>query len=341
MSNKRPRDSTDDARDTRDTKIARKRLPYPKKYDPDPVTNKLFKPDATVVVQGRRRTGKSTFVTEMLLRRRRLYPKIFMFTGTKRNNYWQQYLPVHKIAEGLDDDLLGELIELNSARYEQWKIEWERTGKVRGNPLTLFVFEDLVAEKILRQAPHLETATMNGRHHGVPCYIMAQVIVGLTPNQRDNIDEWVFFRPDDQRTPNMIRETFGDDVLEVAKRVWKDGRAFIINTAPRLPIEERMFWYESDRDYIKQMTHRNVVLCNKQWWGEHDIKEQKKRYPYKELPSTATLIGEFNNSVVNKDGDVEDEDTMPNVGVEHDKKDDEKEESAKKIEVHVVEKPNF
>lgn len=338
MSNKTERNADVDT----GTKKSAGKLPYPKKYDPDPVTNKLFRPDATVVVQGRRRSGKSTFVTEMLLRRRRVYPKIFMFTATKRNNYWQQYLPVHKIAEGLDDDLLGELIQINSERYEQWKIQWQSTGKIRGNPLALFVYEDLVAKQILRQARNLETATMNGRHHGVPCYIMSQVIVGLTPNQRDNIDEWVFFRPDDPRTPQMIRETFGDDVLDVAKRVWRDGRAFIINTAPRIPIEERIFWYETDLDYIKEMTHRNVVLCNKQWWGEHDIKEQKKRYPYKELPATATLIGEFNNSILNEDGEPEEEDTMPHIGEEKKDDGDEKSaENAKKIEVHVVEKPNF
>lgn len=339
MSNK---DYDIDKDETVDTKKKTK-LPYPKKYDPDPVTNKLFKADATVVVQGRRRTGKSTWVTEMCLRRRRVYPKICMFTKTKRNNYWQQYLPVHKIADGLDDEVLGELIEINSLRYEQWKINIEQTGKISGNPLLLLVFEDLVAEKILRQAKNLETATMNGRHHGVPCIIMSQVIVGLTPNERDNIDEWVFFRPDDKRTPNMIRETFGDDVLELAKRVWKDGHAFIINTAPRVPLEERLFWYDTDLEYIKKMTHRNVVLCNKKWWGPHDPKTQKKRYPYVELCSTSTLMGEFNNDTVNKDGDVEDEDTMPAIGEDGEEKKDDKDvvDSAKKVEVHVVEKSNF
>lgn len=311
---------------------------YPKKYNPDPVTNKLFKPDRTVVVQGRRRTGKTTFVTEMLLRHRRLYPKIFLFTKTKRNNYWQQYIPVHKIAQGLDDDVLGELIEINSKRYEQWKIQTDR-GRIRGNPLTLFVFEDLVAEKILRQAVHLETATMNGRHHGVPCYIMSQVITGLTPNERDNIDEWVFFRPDDKRTPNMIRETFGEEVLEVAKRVWEDGHAFIINTAARTPLAERLFYYDTDIEYIKKMTHRNVSLCNKAWWGGRDVKSQKKMFPYVELPAVSTLMGEFNHSTVNEDGEAEEEDAMPDI--EENEEEMPPAEEPKKIEVSVVEKPNF
>mgnify|MGYP001163291134 CR=1 FL=1 len=339
MNNKDSPEAQDQKKDS-----GRSRLAYPKKYEPDPLKNKLFKADRTVMVQGRRRTGKTTFVTEMLLRHRRLYPKIFVFTKTKRNNYWQQYVPVHKIAQGIDDEVLGELIEINSERYEQWKIQKQVHGKVRGNPLTMFVFEDCVAEKEMRKALHLQTVTMNGRHHGVPCYIMSQDYVGLTPGERDNIDEWVFFRPDDERTLTMIRTTFGADVLEIAKRVWEDGRMFIINTAPRTPLQERIFWYESDLEYIEKMTHRNVVLCNKKWWGPHDPKTQKKKYPYAELSAIGTLIGEFNNDILNEEGDVEDEDTMPAIGNEDDnekKEDKDTADSAKKVEVHVVEKSNF
>lgn len=314
---------------------------YPKKYNPDPVTNKLFKPDRTVMVLGRRRTGKTTYTTEMLLRHRRLYPRIFVWTKTKRNNYWQQYVPVHKISQGLDDDELGELQQMNSELYEQWKLVKFNTGKVQGNPLTMHVYEDCVAEGILRKTKHVQRMMMNGRHDGTPCYILAQDHCGLTPGERDNIDEWVLFRPDSTRVLNMIRESFGNEVLEVAKRVWEDGRIFIINTAPRTPLSERLFWYETDKEYIEKMTHRDVTLCNKRWWGEHDVKSQKKKYPYVELPSVSTLMGQHNRSVLNEDGEeAEDEDNETEQIGDHDELSKPAAEEPK-IQVNEVEKPNF
>lgn len=313
---------------------------YPPKYDPDPITNKLFKPDQTVLVLGRRRTGKTTWATEMLLRRRRVYGRIFVFTKTKRNNYWQQYVPVNKIAQGLDDDTLTDILDLNSRLYEQWKLYKQRTGHVRGNPLTLCVFEDLVAERVLRSSKPLQRVTMNGRHDGTPCYVLAQDFCGLDPGERDNIDEWVLFRPDSRRVLSMVRETFGDDILRVAQRVWKDGRMFIINTAPRIPLEKRVFWYETDVEYVKDMTHRNVALCNRRWWGERDVKSQKKRYPYVELPSTATLIGQFNNDIRDDDdaelAEVDDKDIENN-----DENGEAPSAGGAKVNVGVVEKPNF
>lgn len=303
---------------------------YPPKYDPE--NDKLFKPDETVFVLGERRSGKTTVVTELTLRRRRLFPKVFVFTRTKHNNYWQQYVPERKIFARLDEEALEAIIHANTERYTEWKLIKHRTGKTKGNPLILLIFEDLVTQNELRQSPSIKTACLNGRHHGLATYTLAQDYCGMTPAERDNMDRWIIFRSDSDRVLSMIRQSFGPQVLDCAKRVWNDGRMIIIHKDKRVPLTDRIFWYESDMDYIKSATHRHLHLGNERWWSGESAEHQKSEFPCVDLPSVATLEGKFNEPV------SWEEENESGVGVVEPADDEQKQQDEPVVEVA---KPDF
>lgn len=277
---------------------------FPPKYDPD--NDPHFDIDETTMFLGERRSGKTTVCTELNLKRRQLYPCVYVFTKTRQNNYWQQYVPVKKIAGDLDNDVLANMIVENGKRLLKWKIIKYETGKYKGNPLIKVIFEDMVSEHTLRSSKPLETLCFNGRHSGFSVDILTQDYVGVKRGERSNMDRWFVFRPDDDATRDWMRRSLGNRLFDVAQRVWSKGYMFMLNRKKRIPLKERVCWYESDVCYIDAATHKNLCLGNKAWWNGVDIKKQKSKYPCVDYPALATLKAKFNEKISKEDQQPED-----------------------------------
>jgi len=194
-----------------------------------------------------------------------------------------------------------------------WKANKQATGHIAGNPIVKIIFEDYVSAQTLRKLDVLQEICFNGRHHGIATDILSQDYVGMTPGERDNMDRFILYRPDSGRTRNMIRESFGNDILEIAERVWNNGKALVVCKKKRVPPLERLAWTEGDVAYNKAAIHKNLVLGCNRMWEDVDIKKQKKKRPYVELPSLSTLEAQFNVPIErvepeSDDSEVEDKD---------------------------------
>lgn len=283
---------------------------FPPKFDLEENPDYL-KADETWYVVGERRAGKTTLGTELLLKLRRRYPLVYVFTATPTNGYWQQYVPASKIidvSEGFDDfavEMLEKILRTNSKRYQDYKRHKLLTGRYKGNPLALIIFEDCVAAGDMRRLKALRVITLNGRHHGIACVIFSQDFKALLPSERDCQDRWFIFSPSSPSTHEAVRESLGFEAYEIAKRVWSKEHCLCVDKKKRTPPEIKYRWYEADMDYLKAATHKNLVLGNRRLWGDIKVEEQKLLYPCVDLPANATLEGEFNVEL--KDDENEEE----------------------------------
>ena len=275
---------------------------YPPQYDIE--NDKHFNIDDMNFFLGERRSGKTTESLKWNLVRRRLYPIVYCFSKTKHNNFWQQVLPDDKIAGNLSDDelesVLRDIMSDQMKRYQKWK-QTCAEGRVTGNPIIKIIFEDYITARTLRKSDAMQEICFNGRHYGISCDIMSQDYIGMSPGERDNMDRFIVYRPDSGRTRNMLRESFGNEFLAVAERVWRDGRAIVINKKKRVPTKERLAWTEGDPEFNKKAIHRNLTLGNAAFWGDVDVVKQKEEFPYVELPSLSTLRGQFNAKIGTRD----------------------------------------
>jgi len=285
---------------------------YPPQYDVE--NDPHFDVDETTFYLGERRSGKSTTCAIWNLIRRRLYPVVLVFSKTAHNHYWHQFVPDEKIAHDCDEEVASEIIETNGRRYTEWKRIKERTGKYTGNPIVKIIYEDCITENQLRVSPSVKTIALNGRHFGISCDILSQDYIGLDPGERDNMDRWVIWRPDSGRTRNMIRESFGDEVLAIAERVWANSAALVINKKKRIPIQERITWYSPDVPYLKSAIHKNLCLGNARYWAGKTVEKQKKEFPYVDLPSLDTLRSKFNDPIKDQEAPMA-EQSMALVGM--------------------------
>lgn len=271
---------------------------FPPQYDPE--NDPHFDIDDMNFFLGERRSGKTTESLKWNIVRRRLYPVVYCFTKTKHNNFWHQVLPDDKIAGDLDEEeleaTLRQILDDQKIRYTKWK-EVASEGRVRGNPIIKIIFDDYITASSLKKSKALQEICFNGRHYGISADILAQDYVGMTRGQRDNMDRFIVFRPDSAATRNMIRESFGHEIMMICERVWRAGKAIVINKKKRISALERISWTEGDPEFNRKAIHRNLTLGNAALWGEYDVVTQKKEFPCVSLPSLSTLQGQFNAKI--------------------------------------------
>lgn len=294
---------------------------FDKDYDPpewDPVDDDDFELDETVVVYGQRRQGKSYLVRYLLMKLRKYYPIIYVFTATAFNNFWQQVVPADKVIEVDVDTPEGrestlnepclKILELNAKRVSLWKRIKAETHKAEGNPLAIMVGDDIVTNETIRLCPGATKTMLNGRHHGLPSWVLTQVWVGLTPNQRKNLDRVILFSPTDQNVENWVLQTYGVHVLQMYRRVTSvKHQAFVIVNKSDVK-GERFYKVKADKDWVDMMLSRHCVLGNSKLWGDTDIREQKKQYPAVDMAAKNTLRRQFDKTVGGT-GEVQQEET--------------------------------
>jgi hypothetical protein len=297
---------------------------FDKTYDPpvwDPPNDEEFEPDETIMFYGQRRDGKSTLARWLALKMRRYYPLVYVFSGTAFNNFWQQVLPEGKvILVRLEDkdvrkatlnEPCDRLLDLNEKRVTLWK-QAKAAGEATGNPMLLAIGEDIVTNDTIRECPAATRIMLNGRHHGIPSWILSQTWVGLTPNQRKNLDRVILFKATDANVEDWVYNTYGAHVVDMYRRVVDEPyTAFVIVNKSKLS-GPRFFKVKADVDWVANMISRNVVLGNKRCWNGCDIVEQKARLPEVKLDGRK-LRNHFNETVGVKD-EESDDDEVQQVG---------------------------
>lgn len=307
---------------------------YPPQITLDPEHDKTFNEDESDYILAERGAGKSTLAMEMSLLQRKMYPVVFVFTKTGNNNYWQQVVPHAKICdiERLSPDeidvIFRGIIDMLVERGNKWRLRKAKDGRFEGNPYVLMIFEDAIGEGLLRKIKSVSELALNGRHKFASIRILSQDLIGLTPGERDNMDRWFIAEPSSPRILNAMRESWGNEIVEIARRVWKTPRRWlVIYNRKGAALEDRIGWYDCNPDGVKEMIHRNLCLGNSALWKASGmtVKEQKEKFPYIEKPSNATLAGQFNVVVKGPDEDEEgDGETDPVVEGEVEKKEDNK-----------------
>lgn len=145
--------------------------------------------DFVVMYFGRRRSGKSFDERYIVYHLRHRYPICYVVTGTKLNNYWNQYVPKEFIYDIEDLDTFCDML----FDRQEWLQENQELLGV--DPRVLLILDDVLADKyIVRFSKRLSLIVKNGRHYNIAIHITLQDVRGVPPDMRDNTDLAIFFR---------------------------------------------------------------------------------------------------------------------------------------------------
>jgi hypothetical protein len=217
--NKRKREEDDGAATAKSTGNARAAMPWDgpglatqgPRYVIPPLTEfnlKLVKEDATVLISGKRREGKTFLLTEICYFMKHLIPAWVCYTKTEFNGHWQQFIPGKAIVNGYQPDHLATLLDRQKRMITARKKD----------PRLGVIFDDTASDPGLKWDPGaaLETVAFNGRHCKMFMAVTTQRLKRIVTGFRENADFVFLFYSDSRNT----RETaWSEWMAELPKEV--------------------------------------------------------------------------------------------------------------------------
>jgi Poxvirus A32 protein len=199
----------------------------------------------TMVIIGKRNTGKSVLVTD-LLHRFKSMPAIVVMSGTEGGNkHFQNYVPDSFVYNSFSPTAIENIIARQQKLLQQ--------GKSREDVAILVILDDCSYDKKGISADKgLRYMFMNGRHLGITTIITTQYAMDISPGLRYNVD-FVFAFKDNTFTnkEKLYRNFFGvmnkaKDFYDVYDKVTVGYDCLVLDNMSRSnKVNEQIFWFRA------------------------------------------------------------------------------------------------
>ncbi len=129
----------------------------------------------TMAYFGKRRTGKSTSITNVAQKCCQGIPFGLVMSDTAYAGYWEQIVPKRHIVQGLRQDVLDWLIQRQSKAVAKYGVKDPRIA-------AFIILDDVIADqKTIRWSADLQRFFVQGRHLAITVFIASQYLKGVGP----------------------------------------------------------------------------------------------------------------------------------------------------------------
>jgi thymidylate kinase len=137
-----------------------------------------IKDGAVILAIGRRGTGKSTLIADLLSYKRDIKRGVCVSATERANEFWAKHIPPCFIHYEYSDAVLEHLFEM------QRKVK-QLTGEVEPS---FCVLDDVLYDRAFVKSKQARQLLMNGRHDKIFTIISAQYLMDLAPSLRAQVD---------------------------------------------------------------------------------------------------------------------------------------------------------
>lgn len=243
-------------------------LPDLLKFEPSEI-----KLDATLVFVGKRRTGKSWAMRNiMYLLKDKFQGGVVISQTDELNKFWRQYVPKKYIFNKYDPEIL----EAVFARQKKILNDINKTDEEKEKEAPFFILlDDVISDQRLKYDETLIECFVAGRHYKLFLLITTQYAKAITPVLRGNTDYCFMMKCLQQRQLEALWEDFGsfltkDAFAQILNTYTEDNEVLIVNTCPDTevdPISMLSWWKAVDPGEFKMGSAeywRSAELGNQQ-----------------------------------------------------------------------------
>lgn len=186
-----------------------------------PLTWDQFGTDWTIVLFGKRRSGKTVFIKSLCGNYLRPhFPRVYVFTKSYYSGEYSKWVPYSHIFPGLTQpiaqdpnskngvvtglDVLRKILDTQKL-YRKYTLE----GKWQGNMNALIIFDDVLSDG-LKYKDLVDELFFEGRHMNLCFIVTTQDFKGVNPACTGNTDCAITFRSRSERDKEAVRTKFAD-----------------------------------------------------------------------------------------------------------------------------------
>lgn len=225
--------------------------------------------DSVVVLIGKRNTGKSFLVRDILYHHRDIPLGTIISPSEEANQFFTPLAPHFFIHEEYSDGLVDRVVKRQKKALKSWQKDKSL------DPRAFVVFDDCMYDNSWKSDKNVRLLFMNGRHYKMLFLITMQFPLGITPNLRTNVDFVFILRENIHSNRKRIFEhwagMFPDfkTFCSVLEQCTENYECLVIdNTSKSNKIEDMVYWY-------KASSHENFRLGSPVFW------KMAKQYPKK------------------------------------------------------------
>ena len=228
--------------------------------------------DKVVVLIGKRETGKSFLVKDLLYHHRDI-PIGCIISGTEgANQFYSKIFPSSLIHGEYQDGIIK-----NYLNHQKQAVLDNQTKKVAKDIRSFMILDDCLYDSSWTRNKDVRALFMNGRHYKTMFIITMQYALGIPPNLRTNIDYVFILRENFISNRKKIYEQYAgmfpsfDVFCQVMNQCTEDYNCLVINNnAKSNKLEDQVFWYKAE-------PHEDYRLCKKEVWDWHYKHMNKKK----------------------------------------------------------------
>lgn len=208
-----------------------------KRFDPSKIAS-----DKVCLFIGKRGTGKSTLVTDIMYHKRNIPSGVVMSATEDGNHYYRQYVPDLFIYGSYSKETIENIIERQK----------NNINKYGDTPNVFILMDDCMYDKAFTKDECIRQLFMNGRHWKIFYLLTTQYCMDIPPGLRTNID-YVFVLRENviQNREKLWKSFFGvfptfNMFQQVMDACTENFECLVLdNTSRSNKLNECVFWYKA------------------------------------------------------------------------------------------------
>jgi hypothetical protein len=209
--------------------------------------------DAVVIFIGRRRTGKSTLVKDLLFHHQNM-PLGTVISGTEESNgFFKKMIPPIFIHGEYNPVILANYVKRQKLIMQKIQAETEKGGTSRLDPRSFLILDDCMYDDSWTHDKNIKYLFMNGRWLKVFFLITMQFPLGIQPALRTNVDYVFILREPYMSNRKRIYENYGsafptfEFFCQIMDQCTQNFECLVINNNTQSnKLEDAIFWYKAE-----------------------------------------------------------------------------------------------
>lgn len=249
--------------------------------DIHPFDMKKIKKDSIITLIGKRMTGKSFLVKDILYHKRDIPLGMVVSRTDHLTHFYDKFVPGMFIYPRYDPETIDKLFKRQEkANREEWK-----------NPYAFLLFDDCLSDaKNWSKDERIKEIFFNGRHYKLLFILTMQSPMGIPPDLRTNIDFTFILKNNNSNDREKIYKNYAGvfPTREIFDRVLdsctEDHHCLVIdNTTHSNKLEDQVFIY-------KAANHEDFRICSDQAWKANSQKYSRRNTEDPDSPNRREFI---------------------------------------------------
>ena len=240
-----------------------------RKFDPTKI-----KSDSVVVFIGKRNTGKSYCMKDILSYNRDIPVGVVVSPTERANGYFEKFIPKMLIYDDLEEKIVSKFLSRQINITKDRKKELEKHGSSTIDPRAILILDDCMYNKAVTKDKNIRCIFMNGRHYKIFLLITMQHGLGLPPDLRSNIDYVFIFRNNIVKEREKIYNHYAgmfptfDVFNQVMNQCTENFECLVIdNKIQSNNINDNVYWYKAQ--------DCNYKMCTQNLWEMQALQDQR------------------------------------------------------------------